>query len=85
MDFHIDKKITFCYYILNLNAQLSVQAVEKPRMLRICMLASGTLEFASFFIEIKQVVRMQSSKAPRKLFAQHTNPPLLVSQQPFFV
>ncbi|QGQ95249.1 hypothetical protein EHS13_10290 [Paenibacillus psychroresistens] len=61
------------------------QAVEKPRTLRIRMLASGTLEFASFFIEIKQVVRMQSSKAPRKLFAQHTNPPHLVSQQPFFV
>jgi hypothetical protein len=47
------------------------QAVEKP--------------IASFFIEIKQVVRMQYSKAPRKLYAQHTNPPLLVSQQPFFV
>jgi hypothetical protein len=63
---------------------ISGQAVEKPRTLQIFMLASGTLEIASFFIEIKQVVRMQYSKAPRKLYAQHTNLPLLVSQQPFF-
>jgi hypothetical protein len=27
---------------------------------------------------------MQYSKAPRKLYVRQTNPPLLVSQQPFF-